>query len=470
MPSHDHDLQALADYLASRREQIVAAWRFAVEADHSLTTGASLGRAQMVDHIPALLEGFEMQLREPASDASHRGDAAAHGLHRWQQGFGLAEVTRELGHLNECVVTEIDRCAHLPIAHPPEVLARARSVWASIFSIAVSASTAQYFKLQQMESASYVSELEQAMRKLSELERQRAALWQQAAHDLRGNIGVVTNAAVGLGYPNLDESARDKFLRLLGRNMRSLHNLLDDITSLARLQGGREVRRLGTVDVAALLTELAENLRVAAAAQGLTLALTGESGFLVQSDSVKLQRIVQNLVLNAIHYTATGSVEVSWEASGPKDPARWVLQVKDTGPGLGPIAGSDVRDALETATENARDVARGAQMGQVVHAQPDGIEPTDAGGSQEQGVGAPFHHGEGIGLAIVKRLCELLDATIQVDTGRDGTCFRILFPIRYPSELPADETDPPDGKAPGAGPVRDQPASWESPSTGASGV
>ena len=451
MPPHDLGLQALADHLASRRDHIVATWRSTVEADKTLTTGAALGRTQMVDHIPALLEGFETQLREPASDPSHRGDAAAHGLHRWQQGFGLAEVARELGHLNECVVREIDRCVHLHIAHTPEVLARARSVWASIFSTAVSASTAQYFKLQQMESASYVNELEEALRKLGALERQRASLWQQAAHDLRGNLGVVTNAAVGLGYPNLDEPGRENFLRMLGRNMRSLHNLLDDITSLARLQGGQESRRLAAVDVDALLLEQAEHLRVAAAAQGLTLELMGERGFRVQSDPVKLQRIVQNLVLNAINYTATGRVEVSWETTDLKSPAQWVLQVKDTGPGIDPAAGSDVQDALERATRNARDMARAARLGQVVHARTEEAESAEEGASQTQGDSAPFNHGEGIGLAIVKRLCELLDATIQVDTGRDGTCFRIQFPTQYPSESGADDTDAGNGLAQGTG-------------------
>ena len=41
--------------------------------------------------------------------------------------------------------------------------------------------------------------------------------------------------------------------------------------------------------------------------------------------------------------------------------------------------------------------------------------------------------GEGIGLSIVKRLCNLLDATIEFDSelGR-GTTFRILLPKRYP--------------------------------------
>ncbi|HEX5739303.1 MAG TPA: HAMP domain-containing sensor histidine kinase [Hydrogenophaga sp.] len=458
MPSPDQGLQALANQLALRRDHIVTTWRSAVEADKTLTTGAALPRAQMIDHIPALLEGFETQLREPESDVTHLGDAAAHGLHRWQQGFGLAEVSRELGHLNECVVKEIDHCAHLDIAPAPDVLAHARSVWASIFSVAVSASTAQYFKLQQMESASYVHELEEALRNLSALERQRATLWQQAAHDLRGNLGVVTNTAVGLRHPNLDGPGRDNFLRMLGRNMKSLHNLLDDITCLARLQGGQEPRRLETVDVAALLTEMGESLRVVADAQGLSLDWMGEPGLRIQGDPVKLQRIVQNLVLNAISYTATGRVEVSWGKLGPKDPERWLLQVKDTGPGLAAATGSDVLDALEAATDNARDVARGAQAGEVVHAKCEDPAAADSGGSPGPGQDASFNHGEGLGLAIVKRLCELLDATMQVETGRDGTCFCIFFPTRYPSDLPTDETDAGSGPASEALNFRHRPA------------
>lgn len=438
MPSHDQGLQALAAQLASRREHIVAAWRSAVDADQTLTTGDTLPRAQLVDHIPTLLEGFEKQLRDPEPDVSHRGEAAAHGLHRWQQGFGLAEVSRELGHLNECVVEEIDRCSQLDNAPMPAVLARARAVWASIFSVAVSASTAQYFKLQQMESASYVHELEEAMHNLTELERQRASLWQQAAHDLRGNLGVVANVAAGLGYPSLDESARESFLRMLGRNMRSLQNLLDDITCLARLQGGQEARRLETVDVAALLTEMGENLRVVAASQGLSLDMTGEPGFLVQGDPVKLERIVQNLVLNAIRYTEIGGVKVSWDTLGPQDPERWLLQVKDTGPGLAPSTGSEVQHALEAATHIARKTSEGAQVGKVEHVDSVQVGLAGAVAAGESGHHAPFAHGEGIGLAIVKRLAELLDATIQVETGMGGTCFRILLPMRYSSEQPAD--------------------------------
>lgn len=431
MPSPHSGLPALADHMASRRDLIVGAWRASVEADVTLTTGNSLPRAQLVDHIPSLLEGFETQLREPDADVSHLGDAAAHGLHRWQQGFGLAEVSRELGHLNECVVRELDVCALSKPAPRPEDLARARQLWAAIFSVAVSGSTSQYFKLQQMEAASYVSELEAALNDLRSLERQRALLWQQAAHDLRGNLGVVANVTAGLGYPNLDGSGRENFLRMLERNVHSLHKLLDDITCLARLQGGQEPRRLESVDVAALLTDMGENLRPLAAAQGLLFELSGEPGFRVESDAVKLHRIVQNLVLNAIRYTTVGSVKVSWGNAGPNDRARWSLQVEDTGPGLGPSPTSEVQDALEVATDNAREMARAARSGDVAHvaSEDGGLSAPNAENGHDES--ATSGHGEGIGLAIVKRLCELLDATIQVESGRAGTRFQILLPRQY---------------------------------------
>jgi len=440
----DHGLSALANHLASRREAIVAAWRSAIEADGTLTTGATLPRAQLVDHIPALLEGFETQLRDPDADVSHAGDAAAHGLHRWQQGFGLAEVSRELGHLNECMVAELEACDRVRLAPSPNGIALARQVWARVFSVAVGASTSQYFKLQKMEASSHAHELAKALEELRNLERQRAALWQQAAHDLRGNLGVVANVAAGLGYPNLDGPRRTNFLRLLDRNMQGLHKLLDDITSLARLQGGQEFRRLETVDVAALLTEMGENLRTLAAAQGLELSLTGQSGFQVESDAVKLHRIVQNLVLNAIRYTASGVVKVSWGAAGPSDPRRWLLQVEDTGPGLVHGSIGNVLDALETATDHARELARGAKLGEVVHVDDQEVGLGEPAAPSGNGHGAAPARGEGIGLSIVKRLCDLLDATIQVDSSGAGTCFRIILPVRYPLEASTSTSETPD--------------------------
>ncbi len=422
-------LAALASHLARRRDAVLRAWRAEVAADPTLTTGAALPRAQLHDHIPALLEDFERRLRTPWPEHTHAGNAAAHGLHRWQQGFDLAEVARELGRLNECVVGEIDGYALDATDDIASAMAMARLMWAQIYSVAVSASTSQYFRLQQLEAASHVHELEQALRNLQELDRQRANLWQQAAHDLRGNLGVVANATAGLRAPTADEAARATFVRLLGRNVQALHRLLDDVTSLARLQGGHESRQVEAVDAGALLTELGEGLQPLAEERQLFLTVRGPQPFEVQADAVKLRRIAQNLVLNAIRYTRRGGVSLSWGDSGPQDGGRWVLQVQDTGPGIEAAKQSELATALEVATDNARQVAADATTGTISHVRDEQAGLSDPAPP----AAAELQPGEGLGLSIVKRLCDLLDATVNLDSDTNGTTFRILLPRSYGS-------------------------------------
>src|SRR5436190_20789604 len=113
-------LAALASYLRTRREAVLRAWRKAIDRDPKMTTGASLPRAQLDDHIPALLDAFarRLQLKDEevvAFKEDENGDASAHGLQRWQQGYDLREVTREWGKLQLCVADELDAYAS---SHP----------------------------------------------------------------------------------------------------------------------------------------------------------------------------------------------------------------------------------------------------------------------------------------------------------------------------------------------------------------
>src|SRR3981189_329595 len=98
------DLISLADHLRDRREALLLEWHRAVKRDPGLSQGDSLPRAELFDHIPALLSTFEKSLRHAAAPGEH-------GFQRWQQGYDLREVTRELGQLNRCVISELDRFA-----------------------------------------------------------------------------------------------------------------------------------------------------------------------------------------------------------------------------------------------------------------------------------------------------------------------------------------------------------------------
>jgi len=122
-------------------------------------------------------------------------------------------------------------------------------------------------------------------------------------------------------------------------------------------------------------------------------------------------------------------VTVTWGDSRDNDPRRWMLTVQDTGPGFQAGPGAPLAGALQEATKEGRDVEARAE----VRSTPSAHVP-DA---------RPVHQqrGEGIGLSIVKRLCELLDASLELESiPGEGTTFRVLFPRNYPPAVPPQAT------------------------------
>ena len=422
------DLSGLADFLQAQRSRILLAWRKAIARDPKLTSSDPLPKADLYDHIPTLLTFFETRLRQGDAYAASQSDAgqaaaAAHGLQRWKQGYDLREVTRELGKLNEIVVGELESFSF----DTHEAAAKARLLWASLCSTGIEESVAQYFQLQQQEALGHVKDLEGALAQTKQLELQRADLWRQAAHDLRGNLGVVATATVGLTRVDLHEPVRDQFVRILMRNVTSLHHLLNDVTDLARLQAGREERKVEAIDVSLTLMQLCDGVRPLAQQQHLFLRTEGPPGFAVDGDEVKIRRIAQNLILNALKFTREGGITVSWGDGAANDAKRWELCISDTGPGI--HAGSDkpLSVALEKAQEQsvAPKSATTYELENVSHDEPVPAPDQDISTLN-------LATGEGLGLSIIKRLCDLLDATIEMTSESGvGTTFRILFPRRY---------------------------------------
>jgi signal transduction histidine kinase len=438
------ELAVLAKHLAARRADVLRAWQASVELDTELTTSSNLSRAQFNDHIPQVLDAFERRLqaenlteREDAF-ADQKKSAAEHGLHRWQQGYNQSETIREWGHLHCCLLTELEAYERGRAQLPFGVMLFARRALVRLCSEGVCESAARYEQLQRTEAASRVLDLENALQQLQDLERQRAETWREAAHDLRGTVHIISSASTLLAKEAEADLNRTTASRILERSVASLRVLLTDLTDLARLEAGQEHRHVTQFDAAEVLREFCDTFRPLATQHNLFLKTEGPPSLPVEGDSVKILRIAQNLVLNALKVTEHGGVRLLWEERTVPGVQQWMLCVQDTGPGFQRhSAAAPLEQALREATAEAHEVEARAESSGDAGTGSDPA-PTLKSQSNSSNANSPGTTGEGIGLSIVKRLCELLDATLELETAPGaGTTFRVVLPRTYSATVPS---------------------------------
>lgn len=422
-------LKIIGGHLATHRELILQAARAEAHRDPEQTTVNSLTRTQFNDHLPPVLDGFARKLMGNSgaratklADEDRTEQEIKHGLHRWQQGYRLRELLHEWGHLHHCLFNELARFA---ADHPEidrETVAEANRQLIILVNEAVSESTGQYARLQQDEAAGHLRDLQRALAEMKELERRRAELIHQAVHDIRGNVQSVSSAAEVLRENDIPNVERVLFVDMLQRGAETVSSMMGGLMDLARLEAGQEHREIAPFDAAAMVAEFCRVSQPVARERGLFLNLEAPASLPLEGDANKVRRILQNLVLNALKYTEVGGVTVSLGEEGAES---WWLKIKDTGPGLQGGPGSPMAGDLKDATASAREADDRAPHGESSHVLPS---------SESAPVRYPPRQqpGEGIGLSIVKRLCELLDASLELSSSADkGTTFRVRLPRQY---------------------------------------
>jgi predicted transcriptional regulator len=93
-------LAELGYYLLNNRDKIMKEWLNAVQRNPDIASSNHVGDAELIDHLPNLLENIAERLKDPRvhydyTAVSHPG--RSHGKFRWRQGYSLEEVIREAG-------------------------------------------------------------------------------------------------------------------------------------------------------------------------------------------------------------------------------------------------------------------------------------------------------------------------------------------------------------------------------------
>ncbi len=430
-------LSDVASQLGARQAQILAQWRDSVAADPQITGIAHMTRSQFYDHIPQVLDAFCARLgAAPDADPNQNQEiemAQQHSQHRWQQGYKLRSLVREWGRLNCCVVRHLDA-----LQVEADALAQARQLWAEFVNRNIGEGVAEYESLLQTEASARLGDLERALETMKMLETERGELLREVSHDLRGSLSVVAGASSLLEHQSMPDGDRNRVASILQSGVRSVTEMIGDLMTMARLEAGHEEPQNAPFDAAHLLVGLCADSRLLAEEKGLFLRTEGSESLEATGDAAKTRRIAQNLLHNALKYTVTGGVVMSWHEV---ETGQWSFSVSDTGPGLKRSGAVNLAGKIAKATDDAHEI--GAHTPDDAPT-PNAFTPDDstlAPLPATAGESAPTlfsQSGEGIGLSIVRRLCEITDATLELEAGgpsgeEQGSTFRVVLP-RYARE------------------------------------
>ncbi|UFH53686.1 HAMP domain-containing sensor histidine kinase [Spirosoma sp. KNUC1025] len=407
-------LTAVATYLLFKREVILNGWHTRVRQDPTLLTVASLTREEFNDQVPVILDILDKRLRQQPPAIDPIVVAAEHGLHRWHKGYKLTELLQEIAHLHLMLASELETYSAFYTDTELSVLSQAHNQINTLMHEVTRGSAAQYNELQRQDATQRATNLEQALQALSELTRQRGELLRNASHDLRSHFTLLRGAAWLLDQPGTEQE-QSQWRDMWQRNLDNAATLLTKLMDLARLEAGQELLQIESFNAGALLRQIAESVQPLSEQRQLSFEWTGPADLPVEGDSVKVQRILQNLLINALNYTKQGWITLSWSQ---EDNFRWIVSVQDSGPGLPPEIAGQLGQALAPTVDSTAAFPDNNHSvfvpQQVVSAEP------------------VKQKGEGIGLLIVKRLCELLRANLDVETRPEaGTLFRVRFPMQY---------------------------------------
>lgn len=183
-----------------------------------------------------------------------------------------------------------------------------------------------------VEAEQIAHKMEQLVREAEAATRARDELLATVSHDLRNPIGTIfTSAALLLDVP-LGEEQRERQVQVIKRTAERMNRLIQDLLDASRMEAGHFSVEPQPVSVGALIEDARETLTPIAAARGVRLVdEVGDPQQKVLADTERIQRVLSNLVGNAVKFSPQGGTVTMRADTGAE---YCTISVADEGPGI----------------------------------------------------------------------------------------------------------------------------------------
>ncbi len=218
------------------------------------------------------------------------------------------------------------------------------------------------------------------------------------SHEIRTPLNGIMGMVDVIERSGLSER-QTELIADLRTSTNQLRQLTDDVLDLSTLREAKFSLALAPFDLSALVTKIVRAAQGAAQASGIALELLmREVPCNVIGDAQRLQQILNNLIYNAIKFTARGAVRVhaDWQHSHSAGQVEVIISIADSGRGIAPAALNSIFEPFH---------------------QGDASTNRDFGGT-------------GLGLSLCRELCEAMGGSIRV-TSRlgQGSVFTVMVSL-----------------------------------------
>ncbi len=217
----------------------------------------------------------------------------------------------------------------------------------------------------------------QMARELSGTETLRTDFIANVSHELKTPLAVIQNYGTMLQYPGLTEDRRLEYAKAVTDASRRLANLISNILKLNKLENQQIYPSVSTYDLGEQLCECLLSYEKAWEEKGLEIDTDVEEGVMADADEELLSLVWNNLFSNAVKFTDRGGrITLSLQTEEPDV----IVRITDTGCGIPPEVGRHIFEKF--------------YQGDTSHAT----------------------QGNGLGLALVKRVIDIIGGDISVDS------------------------------------------------------
>lgn len=230
------------------------------------------------------------------------------------------------------------------------------------------------------------------------------------SHEIRTPLNVLLGMGELLQESNLDDDQR-QYIKVSQKAGQNLLNIINDILDISKIEANLVTLEKTELDLSAVVDEVVDMFKLKAQEKRLSLNVTVAPNLqnIYLGDPTRIKQILSNLVSNAIKFTSQGSIDIRVEHNNDdQKPGNILFTVTDTGTGI-------PKDKI-----------------------PQLFQPfTQADSSITRKFG-----GTGLGLSISKRLCEMMNGSINVESKQnEGSTFSCTLDLGFvrAKELPSQE-------------------------------